>query len=277
MKGANKKQAYNVKVNMRGTKEASKVSWKNASVFGTIEGDAPFPKTPSKTSFPTLPRKEFSFFLTPLVGFSRVEDVGQTLKFFGLSSQVQQGFLLAHMKRPREDAPYKGTLQMRDFDCDNIPLLAKLLSLVSPTMVFDMFMGKKTYFSTLFGHFSFSHQEGLFVHNMCGVAAGGLGFLLRGMIRSPEDILIVGSLVPFYAVNSLFSAVPVVGPLFLGGRRHGFSSLRFTLKGALQKPSLTINPFEYVAIGLLKYFFSHQKQEELYLKSLEKTFSTLTP
>ena len=64
-----------------------------------------------------------------------------------------------------------------------------------------------------------------------------------------------GTFVPAFAVNNLFSQVPVLGT-FLGGKSNeGLLAITFNISGAASSPSLNINPLSAIAPGFVRNIF----------------------
>ena len=83
-----------------------------------------------------------------------------------------------------------------------------------------------------------------------------IGLKLDGSVDFDRDRLnVVGTFVPFYGVNNLFSQIPLVGPILGGGSNEGLFAVNFRAVGALSAPQLTINPLSAIAPGFLRNLF----------------------
>ena len=64
-----------------------------------------------------------------------------------------------------------------------------------------------------------------------------------------------GTFVPAFAVNNLFSQVPVLG-FFLGGAANeGLFAINFRISGSAASPTLSVNPLSAIAPGFLRKIF----------------------
>ena len=65
-----------------------------------------------------------------------------------------------------------------------------------------------------------------------------------------------GTFVPAFAINNLFSQIPVLG-VFLGGKSNeGLLAITFKISGVAASPTLTINPLSAITPGFLRNIFS---------------------
>lgn len=91
-----------------------------------------------------------------------------------------------------------------------------------------------------------------------------IGLSLEGALDFNADkVSVVGTFVPAFALNNLFSKLPVIG-FFLGGGSSeglGLVGVTFRITGALSKPTLTINPMSAVAPGFLRKLFEFRQRE----------------
>ncbi len=83
-----------------------------------------------------------------------------------------------------------------------------------------------------------------------------VGVKLDGSVDFERDRLnVVGTFVPFYGVNNLFSQIPLFGPILGGGSNEGLFAVNFRATGAISAPQLTINPLSAIAPGFLRNLF----------------------
>ena len=79
---------------------------------------------------------------------------------------------------------------------------------------------------------------------------------LDGAVDFDRDRLnVVGTFVPAYGVNNLFSQIPLFGPILGGGSNEGLFAVNFRATGAASAPQLTINPLSAIAPGLFRKIF----------------------
>lgn len=106
-----------------------------------------------------------------------------------------------------------------------------------------------------------------------GAAATGpsIGITADGRIeRAAQRLSLVGSVSPFYAVNSLLGRVPVLGDLLTGGRGEGVVGVAYAVEGPLADPTVTVNPLSALAPGALRGLFEGERQPHVVPPSLRR-------
>jgi hypothetical protein len=89
-----------------------------------------------------------------------------------------------------------------------------------------------------------------------------LGATLEGQVNYAADSVdLVGTFVPVYALNNLFSRVPLIGPLLGGGEHGGLLGVTFRVRGPTAAPTLTVNPMSAVAPGFLRKLFEFRQNQ----------------
>jgi hypothetical protein len=92
-----------------------------------------------------------------------------------------------------------------------------------------------------------------------GQASGSsLGVTASGTVQGDSETFDVkGTVVPFYAVNSVLGKIPVLGELLTGGEKGGgVFAARYTMKGPLDDPEVSVNPVSALAPGFLRNLFA---------------------
>ncbi len=87
-----------------------------------------------------------------------------------------------------------------------------------------------------------------------------LGATLDGDVNYAADTVdLVGTFVPVYALNNLFSRVPLFGALLGGGEHGGLLGVTFRVRGRTAAPTITINPMSAVAPGFMRKLFEFRQ------------------
>lgn len=87
-----------------------------------------------------------------------------------------------------------------------------------------------------------------------------LGATLDGVVDySADQVSLVGTFVPAYALNNLFARVPIIGALLGGGKEGGLVGVTFQVKGRTGAPVVTVNPVSAVAPGFLRKMFEFRQ------------------
>ncbi len=83
-----------------------------------------------------------------------------------------------------------------------------------------------------------------------------VGTNLKGWIDyGANKIDIGGTFVPSYAVNNLFTQIPVFGSVLAGGAHEGLFAINYRVSGAASAPVLSFNPLSAIAPGFLRKMF----------------------
>ncbi|MFT0890859.1 DUF3971 domain-containing protein [Pseudochelatococcus sp. G4_1912] len=175
-------------------------------------------------------------------------DAGAALRFADIYSYMAGGIMNMHVALTDGGA---GLIMIRDFAIRNEPTMSRILT-ESP---------KK--FSVDPGNVPFTKMRVKFTRSpgriniQEGVLWGpGVGVTLEGNLDTQnETIDVSGTYVPAYALNNIFSQVPILGPLLGGGQYEGLFAINFRAQGPFASPSLSINPLSAIAPGIFRKFF----------------------
>lgn len=90
-----------------------------------------------------------------------------------------------------------------------------------------------------------------------GVMNGeAIGLTVDGWLDFAHDgVDMKGTFVPAYAVNNLFSQIPVVGLILGGGSNEGLIGVNYRVEGKISAPTLSINPLSAIAPGIFRQIF----------------------
>ena len=84
-----------------------------------------------------------------------------------------------------------------------------------------------------------------------------MGFTASGQIfKHTDTINLEGTIVPAYALNSVFGHIPLVGSLFTGGEKGGgVFAANYKLSGDMEDPKVLVNPLSALTPGFLRKVF----------------------
>ena len=134
-----------------------------------------------------------------------------------------------------------------------MPLLGRLLSVVSPSLFSQNFSGRGVRFSKTHIELSYADQR---IQILKSLSAGySLGILSKGYIDLKDQKMhLDGLIIPEYMVNTAFKHIPIVGWI-LGGSK-GLLSSQFSFSGDVRQPKMKIFPLSILKLGFLKKIFS---------------------
>ena len=186
-------------------------------------------------------------------------DAGALVSFIDLYKHMEGGNLAATMQL--NDDTLSGNLEIHDFVLRDEPAIERLVAtsttLSAPgqdTEAARRIDAGAVEFSRLKVNFerAGSHLE-LRDATMYGPQ---IGLSVDGWLDYSHDrVGMKGTFVPAYAVNNLFSQIPVFG-MFLGGKSNeGLLAITFNISGQASQPTLNINPLSVIAPGFLRNIF----------------------
>ena len=94
-----------------------------------------------------------------------------------------------------------------------------------------------------------SIRDGRAYSDLIGVTAAGRIDTAKRTLR------LDGTLVPLYALNSVFGSVPILGDLLVGEKGSGLLAARLAVTGTLDKPDFSVNPISLLTPGALRRLF----------------------
>ena len=105
------------------------------------------------------------------------------------------------------------------------------------------------------------HLRGSVIDIDGGRARGNrLGLTFAGEVdRNSGQLAINGIMVPAYALNALLGKIPLIGNLFSGGKGGGLLAVRYTVRGDIRAPKITVNPMTLFMPGILRKPFEGGK------------------
>ena len=145
-----------------------------------------------------------------------------------------------------------GTLNMGLY-WTKMPLLGRLISVVSPSLFAQNFSRKGIRFDTTRIDFAYDNDQ----INILKLLSEGysLGILCKGSIDLKNRMMnLNGVIIPEYMINTAFKHIPIMGWI-LGGSK-GLVSSQFAFTGSIHQPTIKIFPLSLFKLGFLKKIFS---------------------
>lgn len=182
------------------------------------------------------------------------DDAGETLRMLGVFDDAVGGTLQVTGAEASAEAPLKGEVLVENFQVQNAPVLARILSAASLTGIVQSMQGKGLQFDKFRADYSI-HDELMELRDGRARSAD-LGLTVDGKVDFLlETIDLKGLIVPAYTINSLLANIPILGELF-GGKGGGLFAATYTVRGSLNDPGVGVNPLSVLAPGFLRYIFA---------------------
>ena len=205
-------------------------------------------------------------------------DAGSVFKLVGFYPNLVSGQMRLHVNLDgRGPAEKTGILWVEKFRILGDPLVTEVVSNANTgsgrkgkrqqkviRQVFD--------FDKMRAPFSVGH--GQFVLEDAYMRGPLIGATLRGKVDYNRKALnIGGTYIPLQGLNNAFSTIPLLGDLLSGPRKEGIFGMTFAIQGPMDRPQVLVNPFSFVAPGILREIFQLTPDAPS-VKPLEKKSST---
>ena len=128
-----------------------------------------------------------------------------------------------------------------NFKIQEIPVLAKLLSLASLQGIADLLTGEGIRFSDF--EMKFTNNKKLMTINELYAIGPSISILMDGYVESNKLISLRGTLVPASTINRTIASIPILGNLLVGKKvGEGVFGVSFKIKGPPKNLETTVNP-----------------------------------
>ena len=128
-----------------------------------------------------------------------------------------------------------------NFKVQEVPALAKLLTLASLQGVADLLTGEGIRFTDF--EMKFSNKDDLMKIEELYAIGPAISLLIEGYIESDDLISLRGTMVPATTINRTISSIPLLGDILVGKKvGEGVFGVSFKIKGSPNKLKTTVNP-----------------------------------
>ena len=128
-----------------------------------------------------------------------------------------------------------------NFKVQEVPALAKLLTLASLQGIADLLTGEGIRFTDL--EMKFSNKNELMQIEELYAIGPAISLLMEGYIESNNLVSLKGTMVPATTINRTISSIPLIGDILVGKKvGEGVFGVSFKIKGPPNKLKTTVNP-----------------------------------
>ena len=198
--------------------------------------------------------------LVPAPGERRLHavagDLGLLLRQTNLARELHGGAMTVNgaFDDRQPNSPFSGTMDLADFSVRGAPITGKVLQALTIYGLADALRGPGLVFDRLEAPFRLDRS--LLQLNEARAFSASLGVTASGSLDFGRDtVTLDGTIVPAYAVNSLLGRVPFVGKLFSPEKGSGIFAANYSLRGAINDPSVSINPLSALTPGFMRNLF----------------------
>lgn len=182
------------------------------------------------------------------------EDFGLVLRAMGFETQIKSGKLRIEARKVSlpDTVFWRGEYVMENFVLEKAPGVLKLIKVVSPTIITEVFDRQKgVKFDRLDGRFRYD-DDSLNLYQGQALSPS-LGLTFEGNLDLKEKTVdMTGTMIPAYGLNAAVGYIPVIGQIFAGGPGEGLVAFNFTMQGDIDDPTIQSNPLSALTPGFLR-------------------------
>ena len=143
----------------------------------------------------------------------------------------------------KKDNISNSVLKIDKFKVQEVPVLAKLLTLASLQGIADLLTGEGIRFSNL--EMKFSNKKNLTIIEEMYAIGPAISILLDGYIETDKLISLRGTLVPATTINKTIASIPLLGDILVGKKiGEGIFGVSFKIKGPPKQLKTSVNPIK---------------------------------
>ena len=188
-------------------------------------------------------------------------DAGRLLRFVDFYTHISGGVVSLAGKADHGD-PLLGTLQIDNFDIVDEPAMQKMITRpVDQPASSEANNPDRVHFNRMLARYR--RTDRLLVIEDALLAGNTVGATFSGRYDVPAaNIDIAGTYLPAYALNRLFSRIPVLGLVLGGDSNEGLIGVTFKVQGPISQPEIFFNPLSAVAPGIFRKIFEFERPSQ---------------
>ena len=141
----------------------------------------------------------------------------------------------------KKDGISNSVLKIDNFKVQEVPALAKLLTLASLQGIADLLTGEGIRFTDF--EMKFSNKKNVIIIEELYAIGPAISILMDGYIQNNELISLRGTLVPATTINRTISSIPLIGNILVGKKTgEGVFGVSFKIKGPPKDLKTSVNP-----------------------------------
>lgn len=184
----------------------------------------------------------------------RTDNAGALIEAFDLGRRVEGGDMQLSAKMTSQDPMIaEGRFEIDTFVLQDAPLLARMLSLASPTGIANLLGGEGMQVDHLILPFTVDDRTLAFTDGL--LRGSQIGLTVKGEVGlAEEDFNLAGTIIPVYSLNRLIGQVPVIGRILTGVDGRGAFAATYSITGPQDDPTVYVNPLSMLTPGLVRDF-----------------------
>ena len=248
-KNSETKDYFSKKFNSNFQINIKKLYMQNDIYLSNVVGSAEFKNNmikKAKIEAKLEKNKTFNLFLNTTTSGEKITTVTTNYpKPFIQKYDFVKGFsdgVLDYQSIQKNDISYS-TLLIDNFKVNEVPVLAKILTLASLQGIADLLTGEGIRFTD----FEMRYKKNKRLTTIEEIFAIGpaISVLMNGYIEQDKIVSLRGTLVPATTINKTISNIPVLGDILVGEKAgEGVFGVSFKIKGHPNKLKTTVNPIK---------------------------------
>jgi hypothetical protein len=191
----------------------------------------------------------------------KAADAGGVLRFVNIYSHVSGGTMTLDGAADKGQ-PVTGTMTIDEFDIVNEPAMARVMGSDTTAPVGNPdFNPNRVHFTRMLARYRRSDHVLAVEDALLAGPAVGATFSGRYDIAAAQ-VDIAGTYLPAYALNNLFSRIPIVGFALGGAASEGLIGVTFKVQGPIDQPEVFFNPLSAVAPGIFRKIFEFERPDD---------------
>jgi hypothetical protein len=191
----------------------------------------------------------------------RAGDAGAVLRFVNFYTHVSGGAMTLDGEGDRNQ-PLLGTMRIDNFDITDEAAMRRVIGEDSAQARNDPdFNPNRVHFSRMLAHWRRTDHVLAIEDALLAGPAIGATFSGRYDVAA-ANVDIAGTYLPAYALNNLFSRIPIVGLALGGDASEGLFGVTFKVQGPIDQPEVFFNPLSAVAPGMFRKIFEFQRPDD---------------
>jgi hypothetical protein len=188
-------------------------------------------------------------------------DAGALLRFVNLYTHVSGGVMALDGDADRGQA-LAGTITIDEFDITNEPAMKKMIGETGRQVADNPdFNPSRVHFTRSLTRYR--RTDRVLTIEDALLAGPSVGATFSGRYdTSAATIDIAGTYLPAYALNNLFSRIPIIGLALGGDSGEGLFGVTFKVQGPIDQPEVFFNPLSAVAPGMFRKIFEFQRPDD---------------
>ncbi|MFD2261463.1 AsmA-like C-terminal domain-containing protein [Lacibacterium aquatile] len=185
---------------------------------------------------------------------AQVADLGGLLMAVDMTDKVIGGSATFEGEFKPGTSGVTGSLQVSTYRLRDVPVLARLLAIVSITGIPEMLGGEGLPFNSTEAKLRIDEKT---IEISEAYSSGlSIGLTVKGSVnRDAETLDLMGEVVPLAGVNRVIGSIPILGDILTGGKGGGIFAWTWRGTGTIENPDVSVNPISFLAPGILRRLF----------------------